>query len=269
MATKEQPQPPIDIEGIAKSLGLEIAYEPMLCNGYLEEIDENKYVIKVNKRSSKQRQRFTITHELTHLVINLGGLYKIMSILKDILPEEERFVHNSHNQEKICNFISGSLLIPPSPVKQLSDWTHLSIRKVEEVSKEWDISKDVLLWRVITTASYEGGFIWGKTDSNPSNPQEINMRSCWGVFPKSHKIKVPKEMHLGASGYSLVDFTENKEKFNRVAFDFEGLRGLRTICAKAYGRGPERRILIIVYPREVESDLNFSTRSVKQATLPS
>ena len=102
MGTKQQLKPPVDIEAIAQSLGLEITYEPMLCNGYLEEIAENRYVIKVNIKSSKTRQRFTITHEIAHLMINLGGQYRIMNILRDVLPEEERFVHNSPNQEKIA-----------------------------------------------------------------------------------------------------------------------------------------------------------------------
>ena len=75
-------------------------------------------------------------------------------------------------------------------------------------------------------------------------------------------------MHLNTSGYSLVDFTENKELFNRVIFDIEGLRGLRAVSAKSYGKGDERRILMVVFPREAEPDWASLPKSIKQMTFP-
>jgi hypothetical protein len=268
MVAEQQPKPPIDIEAIAKSFGLEIVYEPMLCNGYLEEIGHNKYLIKVNKKSIKFRQRFTIGHEFGHFIINLEGQYKIKCLLKENLPVEERFIHFSTDEEKICDFISASLLIPLYTVKRLSDWTKISIAIIEETSKKWAVSKDVILRRVLTLAPFEGGFIWGKTQSKRFDPLEIDLHSCWGIFPKYKKLKIPKEIHLKTSTYSLMDFTGKKETFDRVIFDLEGLRGLRTICAKAYGEGEEKRVLIIVYPREVKHELLQLGKSEKQSVLP-
>ncbi|MGA3289330.1 MAG: ImmA/IrrE family metallo-endopeptidase [Candidatus Bathyarchaeia archaeon] len=253
MTTERQFNSPIDIETVANSFWLEVIYEHMLSNGCLQEISPNKYVIKVNKNDIRVRQRFTIAHEIAHLIITKEGLHKTKSLLKEMLPIEERFIHYSTDEERICDFISASLLIPLYTMKRTSEWTKISIDMIEELSKQWVVSKDVILRRILALAPYEGGYIWGKTGSNSLDAKELDLQSCWGVFPKYKKFRVPAEIHIKTS-HNLESF--EKEQFDRVIFDLEGLKGLRLICAKSYGVGDEKRMLIIVYPREFKESLH-------------
>jgi hypothetical protein len=203
-------------------------------------------------------------------MLKLTNRSKIMSILKENSPEETRFIRDWSNDEEICNFISASLLIPQRVAKQLSDWKSLSIQKIEKAAREWKVSKDVLLWRALTLAPYIGGFFWCKTVSKPNDPTEIDLRLRWGKFPKSRKIIIPKGKNavIHASTHSIVDFTGNEERFNWIKLDFEGLRGVRAIRTKAYGKGDEKRVLVIVYPKEIKPGAIPPERSVRQSILP-
>lgn len=63
-------EPPVDIEQVAEKLGLRIAYEalPETISGFLHR-DHAVSTIVVNKRQVKQRQRFTLAHEIGHYVL--------------------------------------------------------------------------------------------------------------------------------------------------------------------------------------------------------
>ena len=64
---------PIDIERIAGRLGAEVVYEPMSreLSGLLYR-DGDRTVIGVNSMHASNRQRFTIAHEVGHLVLHQG-----------------------------------------------------------------------------------------------------------------------------------------------------------------------------------------------------
>ena len=66
-------KPPVPVEQIAKSLGLEIRYAPLEgdLSGALVREDGQAY-IGVNSTHHSNRRRFTIAHELGHYVLHKG-----------------------------------------------------------------------------------------------------------------------------------------------------------------------------------------------------
>src|SRR5665213_1932958 len=64
---------PVDVELIARSLGCSVVYHQMSdeASGLLIR-EHGTTVIAVNKDDARSRQRFTIAHEIAHLVMHRG-----------------------------------------------------------------------------------------------------------------------------------------------------------------------------------------------------
>lgn len=66
-------RPPVPIESLAERLGAQISYSPF--DGDLSGMvfrDDNKVIIGVNSLHHPNRQRFTIAHEIGHMLLHKG-----------------------------------------------------------------------------------------------------------------------------------------------------------------------------------------------------
>lgn len=69
---------PVKVETIAKDLGASITYDPFSDDSTVSAMlyrDSKKTVIGVNSLNSIERQRFSIAHEIGHLVLHDGEVY--------------------------------------------------------------------------------------------------------------------------------------------------------------------------------------------------
>lgn len=63
--------PPVDVEAIAQAEGAFIRYEPLQeTSGLLVRREDGKIIIGVNSLHHPNRQRFTIAHELGHMLLH-------------------------------------------------------------------------------------------------------------------------------------------------------------------------------------------------------
>lgn len=111
-------EPPIDVEAIARRLGLTVSAEVL---GNVDgEIRGKK--IRVNSAHSSVRQRFTVAHELGHLRM-----------------------HTTHGErgsevERQANEFAGALLVPPAMLSK-------AVREglsFEELRRRFQVSRDAL-----------------------------------------------------------------------------------------------------------------------------
>lgn len=65
-------QVPVRVGALAKALGLRVLLStlPLNISGMLEPDDEGGHVIKINRFEPKERQRFTIAHEIAHYLLH-------------------------------------------------------------------------------------------------------------------------------------------------------------------------------------------------------
>src|SRR5690606_24871421 len=63
---------PVRVGALAKALGLKVvvAALPLKISGLIEPDADGGYVIKVNRFEPKERQRFTIAHEIAHYLLH-------------------------------------------------------------------------------------------------------------------------------------------------------------------------------------------------------
>jgi Zn-dependent peptidase ImmA (M78 family) len=70
-------EPPVDVEKVAAHLNLRVERSDLGtdCSGILVRVSENAAVIGVNRDHHKNRQRFTIAHEIAHFELHDGATY--------------------------------------------------------------------------------------------------------------------------------------------------------------------------------------------------
>src|SRR5437879_4235539 len=69
---------PIPVEEIAAHLGAQLSYEPFQGKGELSGMllrDKDRAVIGVNSAHPSVRQRFSVAHEIGHLVMHEGAMF--------------------------------------------------------------------------------------------------------------------------------------------------------------------------------------------------
>lgn len=96
----------------------------------LSEIVNGIPIIALLKDVDGARQRFTIAHELGHLVLNI--------------------INNEHDEEKLCNAFAGSLLMPKDAViKEFGDSrTSISLFELKAFKMEYKVSLQAILYRL-------------------------------------------------------------------------------------------------------------------------
>lgn len=106
-------------------------------------VNEKYPVIVLNKGSSPERKRFTVFHELGHLIMNFSG---------DVDEKKE---------EKLCNLFAAEMLIPSSIfIKEIgSSRMSISYQEMKALQLEYGISVDALMYKamylsVITEQKY-------------------------------------------------------------------------------------------------------------------
>lgn len=107
---------PVKLSALASALGLRVIATD-LPNGISGEIrpdiEPDKYVIRVNKKDSSRRQRFTVAHEIGHYLLHREAIGN--GITDDVLYRSTL----SDAREAQANRIAADLLMPDHLV---SDW---------------------------------------------------------------------------------------------------------------------------------------------------
>jgi Zn-dependent peptidase ImmA (M78 family) len=248
---------PIPIESIVKKKGAIVKYALILSDGALAR-DKKCYIIKVNETLHPYRQRFTIAHELGHVLHT--QLYQEFA---DTYQCSTGTFMDKKKEERFCDFFASYILIPDKAIVEFSDWRGISIRKLVRKAHELKVSLTPLVWRVLEQAPYKSGFIWFRMMPKPTDPNDIKLRLDWGVFPKSERIYLPRYDSVSKSSpiYQAIGSPE-ENLCKAVKLDFGSIRGRRNIIIKSVGQA----VLAIVLPMEIDPDIILKRK--KDSPLP-
>jgi len=143
--------PPVDIEGLILSLGLELdinAELPKEISGIIQLLPNGNYKISVNKEHHDFRKRFTMAHELGHYLLHksligehIGDdrLYRTTNAGKYSNP------YISSQNETQANKFAAELLMPFEEVEMTFKEQNHDIRKVAGI---WKVSPGALRIRL-------------------------------------------------------------------------------------------------------------------------
>jgi len=108
---------PVRVGALAKALGLKVvvAALPLKISGLIKPDDDGGYIIKVNRFESKERQRFTIAHEIAHYLLHRD---KIQAGVVDSVLYRSKL---SSRAEAEANRLAADIIMPREKVEILID----------------------------------------------------------------------------------------------------------------------------------------------------
>ena len=135
---------PVRLGDLAKSLNAKVLIStlPRDISGQIEKTNEG-FIIKVNRHEAKHRQRFTLAHELAHLILH-------KSIIEGQETWSESVLLRAPNQplaiEYQANRLASDLIMPYNLVQEAtSDYGgRLKETDIEELARLFGVSKSAM-----------------------------------------------------------------------------------------------------------------------------
>jgi hypothetical protein len=131
---------PVKLGGMASELGLNVrlsALEPGI-SGMIE-ASGNTYTIKINRHETRERQRFTLAHEIAHFLLHRDLIDSEGSIRDNVLYRSGQ----PENIEFEANRLAADLVMPDGPIKEdlAKIKSPLTDEVLEFLARQWQVSK--------------------------------------------------------------------------------------------------------------------------------
>jgi hypothetical protein len=139
-ARKHYPEGP---EKLAEYLGVRVTHSAMSgCDGWCL-VHEGRAVIRINNGQVKSRQRFTLAHELGHLLLDVPSV--IGESFTDILQSGDE-------EERRVNEVAAELLIPQEVVKAIVSELPVVAPVLKRLAKQSHVSELAAALRIANLA---------------------------------------------------------------------------------------------------------------------
>lgn len=145
-------QPPVPVERMARAAGAKVVY-----NDFKDEVSgvlirrEGTIVIGVAKEQSEERRRFTIAHELAHLLLHDGEEIHVDKLFRVNLRSTSS--SNAEDVEEIeANAFAASLLMPLSFLRADLQGLVLDIddvARIEGLARRYRVSTQAMTYRLM------------------------------------------------------------------------------------------------------------------------
>lgn len=148
---------PIDVEAVAGQLGATVKEEPFKKRDGLSGLlyrDGDVTIIGVNSMESLQRRRFTVAHEIGHLVLHEGDMVHVDAFHTfQINFRGTDFSPSTDRREIEANAFAASLLMPEEQIRRdfeskAKHGIDIDDRWIEDLAKNYGVSIQALTIRL-------------------------------------------------------------------------------------------------------------------------
>ncbi|MEV6525923.1 ImmA/IrrE family metallo-endopeptidase [Longispora sp. NPDC051575] len=146
-------EPPVPIEAIAEAQGALILrnHFPGYESGFALR-EGGRWVIGVNTATSPRRQRFTIAHELGHLLLHDDPLITDYSVLVGMRDENSSL--GTHRQEVEANGFAAAILMPQDLIfvelkRELEVGADSRDELIARLARTFDVSTEAMGYRLV------------------------------------------------------------------------------------------------------------------------
>ena len=142
---------PVDVERVAKHLGLTIVERP-LEDKYSGFLAVKEKTIVVNSAHPPARQRFTIAHEIGHSQLHCRKADTPVFIDPTVYFRAPQFSDEARAREREANYFAAELLMPEEWLAKYLDEHPMDSsaysREVKELAGEFEVSKQAMEFRL-------------------------------------------------------------------------------------------------------------------------
>jgi Zn-dependent peptidase ImmA (M78 family) len=202
-------------ERLVEKLKIKVKYSPINTDGWCLQVGDTT-IVRINSKTSKVRQRFTLAHELGHLIYGVIGV-----VDENISP----FVTKNKEERKIDKF-AAELLLPTSIVLDTIKEIPVTAKVIGKFAKRANLSSFTVALRVANLAKeiglndasvvyYENDEMkwqWSETlRLNGDNPEKL-LAECEKAKPNPARITYSENSVIVAS------FIENPTFNSKILF---------------------------------------------------
>jgi hypothetical protein len=149
------PKPDVDVHTLARRANIEIDELPLDQDGYMQPLGDGRIRVVINVSAPRQRQRFTLAHELGHYLVHIQA--------DAALAQEAR-----QSEEVFCNIFAGSLLMPRDWLEDNYAESPPSLQTLVNVARQTQVSlsaaavrlRDVFGWRCVLLQWERQQHVW-------------------------------------------------------------------------------------------------------------
>jgi hypothetical protein len=227
---------PIPIEQIAEHVGVRRVVRTTLPHsGRLIPVN-GRYVVEINSREDRARQRFTLAHELGHIVIsNTQGEMQEESV-QFLRCERDNFI------EKLCDKIAGRMLMPDQFVRSELEKVDLTLPVLSRLAKFFGVSLSAIAVR-LTEVSNRFAFLRWEYGSRPGS-ERMTYRVSWFATPPGSFIPKHVPCKLGC----VVEASASNGPMQRVRtpLDVGTFRGNYEVDVRPLASNDLRGVLMLI-----------------------
>ncbi|MCL4498788.1 MAG: ImmA/IrrE family metallo-endopeptidase [Chloroflexi bacterium] len=146
-------EPPVLIHKIAKSQGVRLFLQPFdgEMSGFIAQKDDN-VVIGVNTSHAKVRQRFTIAHELGHMLLHEQG--EVHVDRKFHIKLRNNVSSQGVDPDEVeANLFAAEILMPKQfidhDLQGISDVDLLDTEVIDGLAERYDVSTQAIMFRLV------------------------------------------------------------------------------------------------------------------------
>jgi len=148
---------PVPVDKVANALGVEVRWEPAdpdLSGFLVRDPKDRRAIIGVNSKHHKNRQRFTIGHELGHFLLHKGEKVHVDSLDRafEVKLRDEDSSTGTDSDEREANLFAAELLMPASFLKEdLANLDTLDLFRqdvLKPLARKYGVSTEALTFRL-------------------------------------------------------------------------------------------------------------------------
>lgn len=241
----------IPVEDLAQEIGINISRRRLLKDIEGEaNIDDGDMEIILDSNSHRYRERFTIAHEIGHLLIDNSVCVGTRQV---DLP-----TYSAREMEDFCNKFASRLLVPDDAIQDLSKWHNMTIDAVSKRGRELQVSLETIMRRVLEMAKGDGGFLLfnRKEGVNVERPFVLER----GIFPSSNTYSARSGDSNLVIPYRSKHFTQLVEIYNSdreylfkdLSLNLDQFPGKNSIRTAVRAMSHNDQLVLVVIPPKVD-----------------
>jgi len=211
LAASGQSTPPIRLQELLPHINARKVERDIATPGLLE-VHGNTYVVVVRKGIHWRRQRFTIAHELGHILL-LNALVQTPSLLVALRAPE-----HWAQTERLCNLAAAELLIPQVDLLRVLQTIQFSSRRLLQFYDRYMTSFTPLFIRLSEVLPGSSVTLWRKHARHPHEPEALRVVSC---IRHKDGAWLPSGLTAKHLNPPLVEFALERGEATDAAVEFE------------------------------------------------
>ena len=143
---------PVKLGALARDLGISVKLSTLKpgISGHIRREGEDLYVIRINRHEARERQRFTLAHEISHYLLHRDVIDKFGEIEDNILYRSGA----SEQKEYEANRLAADLVMPHKAVQSVLEAMKplASEEVIDQMAETFQVSKAAMEVRLSTIA---------------------------------------------------------------------------------------------------------------------